>query len=304
MSSETTILVALLLPVAAAASCQVFGRLGHPNLRDLATPLVGVCTFAAVWQLGAGVLGGGRPELVLLEVLPGVELAFQVEPLGLLYGLVASGLWVATSIYAVGYMRGHHEKNQTRFFTYFALSIFAALGIAFARNLFTLFLFYEALTLLTFPLVTHHGTAEAAARGARLSRHPAVHLDLLPSAGDPVHLAPHRNGRVHTRRHPGRGHEFRHGDGAPAALRLRRRQGGADAAPPLAAQRDGGAHPGQRAAARGGGGQGGRVHHPQGRGLRLRPRPAARQHRLAGPDDGRLLHHADGRRWWRSARTT
>ncbi len=165
MSAETTILAALLLPAAAAVSCQVFGRLGHPNLRDLATPLIGVAALAAVWQLGADVLRGGRPELVLLEVLPGVELAFRVEPLGLLYGLVASGLWIATSIYAVGYMRGHHEKNQTRFFTFFALSIFAALGIAFARNLFTLFLFYEALTLLTFPLVTHHGTAEARRAG-------------------------------------------------------------------------------------------------------------------------------------------
>ena len=165
MSAETTILVALVLPLAAAGACLFFGRLGHPNLRDLATPLIGVCTFAAVWQLGADVLAGGRPELVLLEVLPGVELAFQIEPLGLIYGLVASGLWIPTSIYAVGYMRGHHEKNQTRFFTFFALSIFAALGIAFARNLFTLFLFYEALTLLTFPLVTHHGTAEARRAG-------------------------------------------------------------------------------------------------------------------------------------------
>jgi len=165
MSSETTILVALLLPVLAAVSCQIFGRVGHPNLRDVATPLIGACTFAAVWRLAGSVLAGGRPELVLFEVLPGVELAFQVEPLGLVYGLVASGLWIVTSIYAVGYMRGHHEHNQTRFFTFFALSIFAALGIAFARNLFTLFLFYEALTLLTFPLVTHHGTDEARRAG-------------------------------------------------------------------------------------------------------------------------------------------
>ena len=165
MSSETTILVALLLPVAAAVSCQIFGRLGHPNVRDVATPILGACTFAAVWQLGDDVLRGGRPELVLLEVLPGVELAFQVEPLGLLYGLVASGLWILTSIYAVGYMRGHHEENQTRFFTFFALSIFAALGIAFARNLFTMFLFYEALTLLTFPAGDPPRHGRGAARG-------------------------------------------------------------------------------------------------------------------------------------------
>ncbi len=166
MSSETAILAALQLPLLAAGSCLLLGGgLGRPNLRDLATPLFGVGAFAAVWRLGADVLRGDRPELVLFEALPGIELAFQVEPLGLIYGLVASGLWIPTSIYAVGYMRGHRERNQTRFFTFFALSIFAALGIAFARNLFTLFLFYEALTLLTFPLVTHHGGDQARRAG-------------------------------------------------------------------------------------------------------------------------------------------
>ncbi len=166
MSPEATILAALLLPLLAAVSCLFFGgRLNRPNLRDAATPVVGVATFAAVWRLGADVLAGGRPALSLFEVLPGVPLAFEVEPLGLVYGLVASGLWIVTSVYAVGYMRGHHEVNQTRFFTFFGLSISAALGIAFAGNLFTLFLFYEALTLLTFPLVTHHGTVEARRAG-------------------------------------------------------------------------------------------------------------------------------------------
>jgi len=87
---------------------------------------------------------------------------------------VASGLWIVTSIYGFGYMRGHHEKNQTRFFACFAVAISAALGIAFARNLFTLFLFYEALTFSTYPLVTHHGT-EKAMRAGR------VYLGLLVS---------------------------------------------------------------------------------------------------------------------------
>ena len=100
-----------------------------------------------------------------LEVLPGLDLAFEVEPLGMLFALVASGLWIATTVYSIGYMRGHHEENQTRFFICFALAISGAIGVAFAANVFTLFLFYEAITLSTYPLVTHHGTEKAKRAG-------------------------------------------------------------------------------------------------------------------------------------------
>jgi len=58
-------------------------------------------------------------------------------------------------------MRSHHEQNQTRFYACFALSIASVFGVAFASNLFTLFIFYEVLTLATYPLVTHAGTEEA-----------------------------------------------------------------------------------------------------------------------------------------------
>ncbi len=80
---------------------------------------------------------------------------------------MAGLLWIVTSIYAIGYMRIHKEKNQTRFFAAFAVAISCALGVAFSDNLFTLFLFYELLTLSTYPLVTHSGTAEAK-KGGRI----------------------------------------------------------------------------------------------------------------------------------------
>src|SRR5690606_6649952 len=83
------------------------------------------------------------------------------------FALVASSLWIITSIYSIGYMRGHHEENQTRFYLFFAIAIAAVMGVAFAGNLLTLFVFYEVLTLSTFPLVTHHGTPEAR-RGGRV----------------------------------------------------------------------------------------------------------------------------------------
>ena len=94
-----------------------------------------------------------------------VPLAFEVEPLGLVFALVAACLWPITALYGVGYMRGHHEENQTRFFFFFAVAISGALGVAFAGNLFTLFVFYEFLTFCTVPLVTHHQSEESKKSG-------------------------------------------------------------------------------------------------------------------------------------------
>ena len=78
----------------------------------------------------------------------------------------ASLLWILTSFYSIGYMRSLKEHAQTRYFACFALALSATVGVAFSANLFTLFLFYEALTLVTYPLVGHHETPEAKA-GAR-----------------------------------------------------------------------------------------------------------------------------------------
>jgi multicomponent Na+:H+ antiporter subunit D len=172
VSAAASIGAAVVLPLVGALAVVATGR--RANLRDSLTVGVSLLTFATVASLVSDVSAGGRPELELLTVVPGLVLAFQLEPLGMLFGLVASGLWIVTSIYGFGYMRGHHEKNQTRFFACFAIAISAALGIAFARNLFTLFLFYEVLTFSTYPLVTHHGT-EKAMRAGR------VYLGLLVS---------------------------------------------------------------------------------------------------------------------------
>ena len=155
MTAEASIGVSLALPALAALAVIAADR--RPNLREALTLLATLLTFVSVASLLPEVMAGGRPRLELMEVFPGVALAFEVEPLGMLYALVASGLWIVTSIYSIGYMRGHGEGKQTRFFAYFALAISAALGVAFASNLFTLFLFYEALTLSTYPLVTHRG---------------------------------------------------------------------------------------------------------------------------------------------------
>lgn len=155
--------LAFLIPLLGAVGIALAGK--SPNLREGVTLTTAVLLFGTVLQLLDPVLAGERPELVLFEILPGLNIAFKVEPLGMLFGLVASGLWIVNSVYSIGYMRGNQEQNQTRFYVCFALSLAAALAIAFAGNLLTLFLFYEVLTLMTYPLVTHAGTDKARAGG-------------------------------------------------------------------------------------------------------------------------------------------
>jgi len=163
MPPASLIAITLAVPVIGAvliAACHRF-----PDLREAVTLVTSALLFACVAALLPQVLDGARPALHLIEVLPGLALAFRIEPLGMLFALVASGLWTVNSLYSIGYMRGNNESHQTRFYVCFALSIAAAVGIAYAGNVFTLFVFYELLTLITYPLVTHHGTDKARSGG-------------------------------------------------------------------------------------------------------------------------------------------
>ena len=157
-------IAALLVPVAGAVLIALTGR--HPNLRETVTMATAVLLFAAVTQIVPNVMDGGRPEVLALTVAPGLDLAFQAEPLGMLFALIASFLWIVNSLYSIGYMRGNKEPRQTQFYVAFAVALAATMGIALSANLFTLFIFYEILTLSTYPLVAHHGDAKAR-NGAR-----------------------------------------------------------------------------------------------------------------------------------------
>jgi multicomponent Na+:H+ antiporter subunit D len=136
------------------------------NLRECWSVAAGVLQLAFVAWMVPEVLAGRTPQLLLSPILPGIELALRVDAFGLLFALGASLLWIATSFYSIGYMRSLGEHAQTRYFACFALALSATIGVAFSANLFTLFLFYEALTLVTYPLVGHKETPEAKA-GAR-----------------------------------------------------------------------------------------------------------------------------------------
>lgn len=164
MTPQLLIAAALCLPLVVAVGVALFGKV--PTLREGVTIAGAVALFAVVIQLAMLVAGGARPELYVGDTVPGLAIAFKLEPLGALFALVASGLWIVNSFYSIGYMRGNRERNQTRFYICFALALCGAMGVAMAGNLFTLFIFYEVLTLSTYPLVAHKGDA-AAQRGAR-----------------------------------------------------------------------------------------------------------------------------------------
>ena len=163
MSGAELSALALIVPAATALLVALFSR--RPNLREGATLAGALILFVTVLDLLAQVLAGDRPALHMLDVLPGLTVAFAVEPLGMLFAIVAAGLWIVNSLYSIGYMRANGEERQTVFYVCFALSIAATMGIALSGNLFTAFLFYEMLTLVTYPLVTHRGDAEAKAAG-------------------------------------------------------------------------------------------------------------------------------------------
>lgn len=136
-----------------------------PNLREGTTFLAAFIKFGLVVSMLPTILAGSAIEFTVWEIVPNLAIAFRVDGLGMLFGLVASSLWIVTSLYSIGYMRGLKEHSQTRFFTFFAISLSATIGVAFAANLFTLYLFYEMLSLATYPLVTHHQDKEARTGG-------------------------------------------------------------------------------------------------------------------------------------------
>jgi multicomponent Na+:H+ antiporter subunit D len=164
MTNEFALLLTLAIPLIGGALIALAGD-ERPNQREAATLISAGALFLTVLWLLDRVLDGEVPELHFGEIVPGLALAFKVEPLGMLFGVVASGLWIVNSLYSIGYMRGHHEVKQTRFFICFTIAIASAMGIAFAGNMFTLFIFYEALTLSTYPLVTHAEDAKAKTGG-------------------------------------------------------------------------------------------------------------------------------------------
>ena len=153
--------MALLLVIPLLASGLIYVSRKQPNVREAFTIIASVLLLGNVIYLVTQVAGGARPELHLGTFAGKFEVKFLLEPLGAIFAAIASSLWVLNSLFAIGYMRGNKEKHQARFYGFVAIAIAGAMGIAASANLITLFIFYEALTLSTIPLVTHKGDKKA-----------------------------------------------------------------------------------------------------------------------------------------------
>jgi multicomponent Na+:H+ antiporter subunit D len=158
-------LLAVLISLLGAVPVMLSGK--QPNLREAWTLLIALGKFAIVVSLLPKVLAGGGYLFTIAEVIPGVPIQLRVDAMGMFFALVASFLWIITSLYSIGYMRSLQEHDQTRYFASFAVAISSTIGVAFAANLFTMYLFYEMLSLSTYPLVTHEQNAEARASGRK-----------------------------------------------------------------------------------------------------------------------------------------
>ena len=135
------------------------------NLRETFTFVVAIIQASAVLSMIPIILSGKIVEFHIWQVFTNVPLLLRVDGFGLLFACVASVLWIATTVYAIGYMRGLHEHAQTRFYSFFAISLSATMGVAFSANLLTIYFFYEMLSVSTFPLVTHMQDKEARTGG-------------------------------------------------------------------------------------------------------------------------------------------
>lgn len=159
MSAWLPVLVPMLVGVATFA-------LGERRARArVVVNLTGaVASAVAVIALAAGAFRGMTPG-GSVQLLPGVPLTVTADLLGLFFAAVATVLWCVTLVYAFGYM--DHAKDRARFFGFFALCIGAANGVALADDPVSFFLFYEVLSLATYPLVVHSGSDEALAAGRK-----------------------------------------------------------------------------------------------------------------------------------------
>ena len=161
MEAVYSIRPVLAIAVSLLAAGAILGLRDRPNLRDSVSLIAAVVKFLIVVSMAPAVLRGGTFEITLFEILPGVDFAFRVDALGMVFATISSLLWMAAAVYSIGYMRSLKEHAQTRFFACFAVSLSAAVGGAFAANLFTLVIFYEILSLITYPLVYHKENEES-----------------------------------------------------------------------------------------------------------------------------------------------
>ncbi|MBC8208337.1 MAG: monovalent cation/H+ antiporter subunit D family protein [Desulfobulbaceae bacterium] len=156
--SSAKLLLAVLVPLFGALGVMFMGK--NENIRESISSIASIILFILVLSLVPAVLSGKTLVYHMFSILPGVSVTLRADAMSMIFAIVASSLWTIAVFYSMGYMRAHNEPAQTRFNACFALSIFGAIGVAFSDNLFTLYLFYEIVSVCTYPLVAHNQDKE------------------------------------------------------------------------------------------------------------------------------------------------
>ncbi len=160
-----TPVLAVLVSLIGAFLIVLTGR--RPNIRESVTMITALTKFLLVASMLPIILRGDVIEYTLFAIFEGLDIKFRVDAFGIFFATTACLLWIITSVYSIGYVRSLKEHAQTRYFFSFAIALSSAMGVAFAANLLTLFVFYEVLTLCTYPLVIHKETPEALKAGTK-----------------------------------------------------------------------------------------------------------------------------------------
>lgn len=165
--TETIESARLLFPlvITAAAPFGIMLCRRNQNWREAVSFAASILAFFSMLSFVPGIMRGEIYHYTLFTILPGITVSVALDGLGIVFGLVAPFLWILTTSYNVGYMRGLNEHAQTRYYTCFAIAVFGAVGIATSANVFTLYLFYEVITVFTYPLVIHHQDREGFVSG-------------------------------------------------------------------------------------------------------------------------------------------
>lgn len=160
-------MLAIAVSLFASGLIYVLGEHIKANTREAITFSAAILKILLVYSLIPAALAGETIRLDLFRLVEGISFSLNVDAAGMVFACVASTLWLLTSIYSVGYMRGHGEKNQTGYYAAFAMCLSAATGLCFAANLLTFFIFFEVLTVATYPLVVHYRDSEGTRSGRK-----------------------------------------------------------------------------------------------------------------------------------------
>ncbi len=160
-NNDIRLLLAILAPLIGAGLVMLAGKKASPNVREACSFLAAITLFGIVASLVPPVLSGKKLHFTLFHLLPNLSFSLRADAMSMIFAVSAAFLWVLTVFYSAGYMRGLEEHAQTRFNVCFALALFGAIGCAFSDNLLTLYLFYEIVSICTYPLVAHHQDEES-----------------------------------------------------------------------------------------------------------------------------------------------